>query len=146
MEIVTYCWCVLYRRQKGRRLSAILNSFWHGCKVAIRHSSALIIVETFSRVQLFVTPWSVAHQAPLSMGLPRQEYWSGLPFPPPGHLPYPGVDPMSPELAGRFFTMETHSSILAWEIHGQSSPAGYGLWGFKEWNMTEWLSTHANVL
>ena len=49
----------------------------------------------------------VGHQAPLSMGFPRQEYWSGLPFPPPGNLPDPGMEhrsPASPELAGGFFT------------------------------------------
>ena len=40
-----------------------------------------------------VTPWTVAHQAPLSMGFPRQEYWSGLPFPSPGDLPHPGIEP-----------------------------------------------------
>ena len=44
-------------------------------------------------VRLFVTPWSVAHQAPLSMGFSRQEYWSGLPFPSPGDLPDPGIEP-----------------------------------------------------
>ena len=49
-----------------------------------------------SHVQLFVTPWTVANQAPLSMGFPRQEYWSGLPFPPPGDLPDPGTEPVSP--------------------------------------------------
>ena len=55
----------------------------------------------------FVTPWTVAHQAPLSMKFFRQEYWSGLPFPSPGALPNPGVEPtslVSPALAGRFFT------------------------------------------
>ena len=60
-----------------------------------------------SRVQLFATPWSVGHQAPLSMGFSRQEYWSGLPFPPPGYLPKPGSKPTSlasPALAGGFFT------------------------------------------
>ena len=46
----------------------------------------------------FVTPWTVACQAPLSMGFPRQEYWSGLPFPSPGNLPYPGIKPGSPVL------------------------------------------------
>ena len=59
------------------------------------------------RVRLSVTPWTVARQAPLSMGFPRQEDWSGLPFPPPGHLPDPGIEPaclMSPVLAGGFFT------------------------------------------
>ena len=59
-----------------------------------------------SRVRLFATPWTVAHQAPLSMGFPRQEYWSGLRFPPPGDLPNPGIEPASPALAGRFFTTE----------------------------------------
>ena len=49
----------------------------------------------------FVTPWIVAHQAPLSMGFPRQEPWSRLPFPPPGDLPDPGIKPGSPALAGR---------------------------------------------
>ena len=51
--------------------------------------------QSLSHVQLFVTPWTVAHQAPLSMGLSRQEYWSGLPFPPPGNLPDPGIKPLS---------------------------------------------------
>ena len=56
--------------------------------------------------QLFVTPWTVAHQAPLSLGFFRQEYWSGLSFPSPGDLPNPGIKPASltsPVLAGGFF-------------------------------------------
>ena len=48
--------------------------------------------------QLYVTPWTVAHQAPLPMEFSRQEYWSGLPFPPPGDLPDPGIEPGSPAL------------------------------------------------
>jgi len=48
-----------------------------------------------SYVQLFATPWTVAHQAPLFMGFPRQEYWSGLPFPAPGDLPDPEIEPES---------------------------------------------------
>ena len=58
-------------------------------------------VQSLSRVLLLVTPWTVAHQAPLSMGLSRQEYWSGLPCPPPGGLLEPGMEPaslMSPAL------------------------------------------------
>ena len=51
-------------------------------------------------------PWIAAHQAPLSMGQARQEYWSWLPFPSPGDLPSPGIKPMSPALADRFFTPE----------------------------------------
>ena len=84
---------------------------------------------------LFATPWTVARQAPLSVGFPRQAYWSGLPFPSPGDLPDPGIKPEYSALAGGFFTAEpwgkpinqlylnimekeiaTHSHILAWEI------------------------------
>ena len=49
----------------------------------------------------FATPWTVARQNPLSMGFPRQEYWSGLPFPPPRNRPDPGIEPVSPALARR---------------------------------------------
>ena len=58
------------------------------------------------------TPWTAAHQAPLSMGFPRQEYWSGLPFPSPGDLSHPGIEPMSPALAGEFFTTEPSGKPL----------------------------------
>ena len=60
-----------------------------------------------SHVRLFVTPWTVAHQTPLSMGFFRQEYWSGLPCPPAGDLPDPGIELascMSPALANSLFT------------------------------------------
>ena len=60
-----------------------------------------------SRVQLFAALWTTVHQVSLSVGFSRQEYWSGLPFPPPGDLSHPGmkpVSPMSPALAGGFFT------------------------------------------
>ena len=68
------------------------------------------MLSCFSCVQLFVTPWTVACQAPLSMGFSRQEYWSGLPCPPPGDLPYPAmelVSLMSPALSGRLLTTGT---------------------------------------
>ena len=55
-------------------------------------------VQSLSHVRLFATLWTVAHRAPLSMGSPRQEYWSGLPFPSPGDLPDPGIKPGSPPL------------------------------------------------
>ena len=61
---------------------------------------------TLSRVPLFTTPWAVACQAPLSMGFPRQEYWSGWLFPSPGGLPNQGIEPTSPILRGRLFTTE----------------------------------------
>ena len=55
-------------------------------------------VKSLSRVQLFVTPWTVAYQAPPSMGFSRQEYWSGLLFPSPGDIPDPGIELRSPTL------------------------------------------------
>ena len=54
------------------------------------------VLSRFSRVWLFVTPWTVFHQAPLSIGFSSQEYWSGLPCPSPGDLPDPGIEPVSP--------------------------------------------------
>ena len=59
-----------------------------------------------SHVRLLATPWTGAHQAPLSMEFPRQAYWSGLPFPSPGDLPDTGVEPASPALTGGFFITE----------------------------------------
>ena len=56
----------------------------------------------------FAMPWNVAHPAPLSMGFPRQEYWSGLPFPSPGDLPNPGIKLTSSALAGGFFFFFNH--------------------------------------
>ena len=55
-------------------------------------------VKSLSRVRLFATLWTIAYQAPLSMGFFRQEYWSGLPFPSPGDLPNPGIEPGFPTL------------------------------------------------
>ena len=62
--------------------------------------------QLLSGVRLLVTPWTVAHQAPLSVGFSRQEHWSGWPFPPPGDLLEPGIKLTSPALAGGFFTTE----------------------------------------
>ena len=69
----------------------------------------------FSRVQLFATLWTVACQVPLFAGFSRQEYWSGLPRPPPRDLPTPGIKPyplLSPALADGFFSTST-----TWEAH-----------------------------
>ena len=70
------------------------------------YDCCIVVAQSLSGVQLFVAPWTVTHQAPLSMRFPGQEYWSGLPFPPPGDLPNPGLEPMSAALAGGFFTTE----------------------------------------
>ena len=77
------------------------------CIISAQHACVL---NHFSHVQLFVTLWTIAHQAPLSMGFSRQEYRSGLPFPTPGNLPYPRIGPMSfvsPALACGFCTTST---------------------------------------
>ena len=72
-------------------------------------------MKSLSRVRLFATPWTAAHQAPPSMGFSRQEYWSGLPFPSPGDLPDPGIDPRSPTL---------QADALTFEPPGKPQPGG----------------------
>ena len=75
----------------------------------------MCVLRRFSCVHLFVNPWTLVLRAPLFMGFPMQEYWSELPFPSPGDLPEPGIEPtslMSPTLACRFFTTDT-----TWEAH-----------------------------
>ena len=62
---------------------------------ASKPQSCCYVLSHFSRIQLCATLWTVAYQAPLSMGFSRQEYWSGLPFPSPGDLPDPGIEPVS---------------------------------------------------
>ena len=69
-------------------------------------------VKSLSRVQLFATQWSVAYEAPQSMGFSRQEYWSGLPFPSPGDLPDPGIKPRSPTLQGDALPSEPPGKIM----------------------------------
>ena len=91
----------------------------------------LCVLSCFSRVWLFVTLRTVANQAPLSMGLSRQEYWSGLPWHPPGYLPNPGIEPsslLSPGLASRFFTIST-----IWE----ATHTGY--WFTNNQEETQWI-------
>ena len=82
------------------------NGLW--CPKELGSCSHLCVcVQSLSHVQLLAAAWTVARQAPLSMGFSSQEYWSGLPFPTPGDLPNPGIKPtslVSSALAGRFFT------------------------------------------
>ena len=99
------CWCgfaisfskiVIMLYQKT---STTLRFIWCG-KHLLPHQ-----VKSLSRVRLFATPWTVAHQAPPSMGFSRQEYWSGLQFPSPGDLPNPGIEPRSPILEADAFNL-----------------------------------------
>ena len=66
----------------------------------------------FSGVPNSETPWTAAHQAPLSMGFSRQEHWSGLPFPSPGDLPDPGIEPRSPTLEAEALTSEPPTMVV----------------------------------
>ena len=70
------------------------------------HVCVCVCTQLCSRAWLFATPCTIAHQAPLSMEFSRQEYWGGLPFPPPGDLFHSGTEPVSSALAGRFFITE----------------------------------------
>ena len=72
--------------------------------------------KSLSRVRLFATPWTVAHQAPPSMGFSRQVYWSGLPFPSPGDLPNPGIKPRSPAFQADALTSEPPGKLKEHEI------------------------------
>ena len=81
-------------------------------------------VKLLTHVRLFATLWTVAHQAPPSMGFSRQEYWSGLPFSSPGGLPDPGIEPRSPALQAEALTSE---------------PPGKPLRAIKE-ILTQWTS------
>ena len=69
-------------------------------------SATIVKAKSLSRVRLFVTPWTVAYQASQSMEFSRQEYWSGLPFPSPGDLPNPGIEPGSPTLQANALPFE----------------------------------------
>ena len=95
------------------------------------------------------TPWTVAHQAPLSMGFPRQEYWSVFPCPPPGDLPDPEIEPKyptSPELTSGFLTTSAAWGRRQWhptpvllpgKSHGWRSLVGCRLWGRTESDTTD---------
>ena len=87
------------RRSKGRQ-NPHRNEFQEATARRARLVSKdnIYSAPCFSRIRLFVTPWTVARRAPLSMGFSRQAYWSGWPFPSPGDLPDPGIEPAAPEL------------------------------------------------
>ena len=95
------------------------------------HCSIVCVLSCLSRVQLFLTPWTVAHQAPLSMGFSRQEYWKGLPFPSPGDLPDPGIEPaalMPPASADGLFTSAPPPTREA-QLQSQQEPNTGGAGG-----------------
>ena len=90
---------IILRIWKAKDAILQCKYIWENCKEAVK-------VKSLSRVRLFATLWTVAHQAPPSMGFSRQEYWSGLPFPSPGDLPNPGIEPRSPAMQADALTSE----------------------------------------
>ena len=95
------------------------------------HEYEWVSVESLSRVQLFATTWTVAYQAPQCMKFSRQEYWSGLPFPSPGDLPHPGIEPRSPTLQADALLSEPpgnfygpHWLYSPWNSPGQNTGMG----------------------
>ena len=100
-------------------------TFTGASKKSVDSGTCCMRTKSFSHVWLFVTPWTVAHQPPLSTGFSRQEDWGGFSLPPPGGLPDPGAEPtspLSPALAGGFFTASAtewapiHICILAYSV------------------------------
>ena len=90
-------WFFRMRNPDFRKKVSMEGKIWYVCAPSLSH------------VLLFATPWTIARQAPLSVGFPRQECWNGLPLSPMGDHPYWGIEPASPAsptLAGRFFTTE----------------------------------------
>ena len=93
--------CLFYEGRVYISIEACIPSNWFRAWLRARAEWTPICcdwVKSLSRVRLFVTPWMVAYKAPPSMGFSRQEYWSGLPFPSPGDLPNPGIEPGFPAL------------------------------------------------
>ena len=106
-------------------------------------------VKLLSRARLFATPWTAVHQTPPSMGFTKQEYWSGLPFPSPGDLPNPGIEPRSPALQADALTSESPGYAAAAKscqscptlcdpIDG--SPPGSAIPGILQARTLEWVA------
>ena len=98
-------------------------------------------VKSLSCVQLFATPWTIAYQAPPSMGFSRQECWSGLPFPSPGDLPDPGIEPRSPALQADALPCEPPGKPISWlrDEHKQEVPEINQIWPQEQTNQNDWL-------
>ena len=109
-----------------------------------------VCAPSLSHVQLFVTPWTVDHHAPLSTGFSKQEYWSDLPFTSPGDLSHPWIEPMSlesPALAGRLFSRCATWEVSSWGqfIDSDSTKLGFSQNAFFSWFSFSSLSSHPNL-
>ena len=121
-KTIPLCYSSFYLTFPGFIFSLVLNwpffnlntgsffTIWATREGVLTFPWCISVLSHFRHFQLFSTLWTGAHQVPLSMGLSRQDYWKGLPCPPPGDLPYPGIESMSltsPTLADGFFTTLT---------------------------------------
>ena len=95
----------------------MVNPLWNPGANCIFKRQSEVEVKLLSRVQLFVTPWTVVYEAPLSMEFSRQEYWSGLPFPSPGDLPGPGIKLRSPTLQADALLSEPPGKLKRHKIY-----------------------------
>ena len=106
----------------------------------------LLLCESLRRVWLFVTLWTVTHQAPLSMGFSRQKYWSGLPFPSPRYLPDPGIEPRSPALQADSLSSSAASAAKSLQLcltlcdPIDVSPPGFPIPGILQARTLEWVA------
>ena len=114
LESQTHCCISGTPRKQQFTVSASVTLYVHTKLLLL-----LLLLNRFSRVQLFAILWTTAHQAPLSMGFSRQEHWSGLPFPPPGDLLNLGMEPMSmsPSLAGGVSSPRAPPVTLVKSLH-----------------------------
>ena len=108
-------------------LSLLWTSFVAQTVKNLRTMQEKVKVKSLSRVQLFATPWTVAYQAPPSMGFSRQQCWSGLPFPSPGDLPNPGIEPGSPALQADTLPSEPPMQETRIQSLGQENPLEKGM-------------------
>ena len=108
-----------YQEENGKERA--LSSSLQQEKIPLSHRVMCLPSQSLFCVWLFATPWTVAHQAPPSLEFPRQENWSGWPFPTPGELSYPGIEPPSPTLAGGFYTTEPPGKSRVNQFHKKNN-------------------------
>ena len=96
----------------GKTIALIRRTFVGKVTILLFNVLSTIVVNSLCRVQLFATPWTIAYQAPPSVGFSRQEYWNGLLFPSPGDLPNPGIEPRSPTFQADALTSEPPGKLL----------------------------------
>ena len=129
---------------------AVVRSDWYCMLSMVKYLDTVLEEVSLSRVRLFATPWKVAYQPLLSIGFSRQAYWSGLPFPSPGDLPNPGIEPWSPALHTDALPLSHQGSpdtVLEADKSKRSSALSSKspVYGFVGWLGIGFQSTDLNV-